>query len=94
MVRLQTGIITNSFTTPSTIVFPTGTTVYTNLPTIDRSIDWSVINTGTSTGTITITATGIAGHTTVGNMLVAIGTSGAFRTRVSDVNVAITYRMS
>ena len=94
MVRMLAGIIINSYTTVYSLALPTGTTVYSSLPTIDRSIDWSVINTGTISGTFTITTTGSTGHTTVGNMVVAIGTSGAFRTKISALNTAITYRMS
>ena len=92
MVRMLTGLITNAYSTPLSLVLPTGTVVYNNLLTINQSIDWSVINNGASTGTITVTS--VAGHGTVGNMVVAIQTSGAFRTRVSDANTAITYRMS
>ena len=94
MPRMLAGIIINSFTTAYTLALPTGTTVYSSLPTIDRSIDWSLINTGTIAGTTTITTTGSTGHTTVGNMVVAIGTSGAFRTKITALNTAITYRMS
>ena len=94
MTKILTGIITNYYTSPLTITLPTGAIVYSNLPTIDRSVDWSVISLGAATGTVTFTATGVNGHTVVGNMLVPIGTSGLFRTKASDVNVAITYRMS
>ena len=94
MVRMLSGIIINYFTTAYSLALPTGTTVYNNLLTIDRSIDWSVINIGTATGAFTITTTGSTDHTTVGNMVVAIGTSGAFRTKITALNTAITYRMS
>ena len=94
MTQILTGIITNSYISPLTITLPNGTSVYSSLPTIDRSVDWSVINTGTSTGSITMSATGVVVHTTVGNMLVPIQTSAAFRTRVSALNTAITYRIS
>ena len=92
MVRLLAGIIINNFTTASTLTLPTGTAVNSSLLTIDKSIDWSVINTGTSTGTVTITEA--TGQTVVGNKLLAIGTSGAFRTTLTALNTAITYRMS
>ena len=91
MPRLLMGIIINTFTTPSTLTLPTGTVVNSSIPTISHSIDWSVINTGTATGTLTIVES--AGHTAMGNKLVAIGTSASFRTRVSALNTPITYRM-
>ena len=92
MAKLLTGIITNFYTTPSTMTLPTGTIVYTSILAIHQSIDWSVINNGTVAGTVTVLAA--SDHSVVGSMVVPIGTNGAFRTRVSALNVAITYRMS
>ena len=92
MARLLNGIVINSFTTPSTLTLPTETAVYSSLPTIDKSIDWSVINTGTSTGTLTLVET--TGHTVVGNKTVAIVSSALFRAKITALNTAITYRMS
>ena len=93
MTKLLTGILTNPNTTAFIINLPTGTSVNGSLA-INQSIDWSVINTGTITSTVTVGTTGSTGHTVIGNMVVAIGTSGAFRTRVSALNTAIPYRMS
>ena len=93
MTKLLTGILTNPNTTAFIINLPTGTSVNGSLA-INQSIDWSVINTGTITSTVTVGTTGSTGHTVIGNMVVAIGTSGAFRIRVSALNIAIPYRMS
>jgi len=57
---------------------------------INDSIDWSVINTGGNTFTVTAAS----GHTLVGSAAVATVTSGRFRTVKTAVNTFITYRMS
>ena len=57
---------------------------------INDSIDWSVINTGGNTFTVTAAS----GHTLVGAAAVATLTSGRFRTVKTAVNTFITYRMS
>ena len=56
--------------------------------------DWSIINFGGTGGTVTVSAASSIAHSTVGNMVVPIGTSASFRTRVSLENNAITYRLS
>ena len=94
MVKILTGILTNAYTTASTVTLPTGTAVYSSILAINQSIDWSLIHSGTATGTVTVVAAAASDHTVFGSMVVPIGTSGAFRTRVSALNVAITYRMS
>ena len=60
---------------------------------IEQSFDWSIINTGSATGAITVAASTTT-HTTIGAVVVAIGTSGQFRTRLSTSSTAITYRLS
>jgi hypothetical protein len=60
---------------------------------INQSIEWSIINLGTSAGAVTL-APGSAAHTIVGSATVAIGTSAIFRTRISAKDTAITYRIS
>ena len=92
MARLLGGIIINTGTIASTLTLPTGTAVYNSLLTFDKSIDFSVINTGTGTGTVTITET--TGHTAVGNKLISTNASARFRTRLTALNIAITYRIS
>ena len=59
---------------------------------INQSLDWSIINLGTTSGAITLLA-GTA-HITVGSMVVAIGTSAQFRTRLPAANTVLAYRLS
>jgi hypothetical protein len=68
---------------------PTGTAVNGGMA-IGQSIDWSFINTGNQT----VTITAAAGHTLVGGMALAAGTQGMFRTRCTATNTAITYRLA
>jgi hypothetical protein len=58
---------------------------------INGCFDWSIINTGTSSGAVTLLA-GTA-HTIVGAAVVAIGTSAGFRTRKTAANTYVTYRI-
>ena len=61
---------------------------------IHQAFNWSIINNSTSKiGQIYIVSSGI-NHTIIGNMIINIGISGMFRTKVSGVNTAITYRMA
>lgn len=57
---------------------------------VDDSFDWSVINTGGNTFTVTAAA----GHTIVGVAAVATVTSALFRTRKTAANTFVTYRVS
>jgi uncharacterized protein YaiE (UPF0345 family) len=56
---------------------------------VDDSFDWSVINTGPNTFTVTAAA----GHTIVGAAAVATATSARFRTRKTAANTFVTYRI-
>lgn len=56
---------------------------------IGDSVDWSVINTGGNTFTVTAAS----GHTLVGTAAVATATSGRFRTRKTAANTFVTYRI-
>jgi hypothetical protein len=67
---------------------PTGTALNAVVPTGD-AIDWTFINTGNQT----VTITQATGHTLVGTMTIAAGGSASFRTRISAANTAITYRL-
>jgi len=58
---------------------------------VGESFDWSVINTGPNTFTVTAAA---SGHTVVGSGDVATATSGRFRTRKTAADTFITYRLS
>ena len=58
---------------------------------LNKSFKWSLINIGSFTCTFSNTA---VGHSIVGSLIINTGTSGRFLTKVSDVNVAITYRIA
>ena len=95
IAQLLSAIITTSGTVAITLTLPTGTltdagVVAPTLP-LNGCFDWAVINTGTSTGAVTIAA-GTA-HTIVGNSVVAIGTSAGFRTRKTAAGTFVTYRI-
>lgn len=55
------------------------------------SFDWEVINLGSSSGAMTLNAG--TNHTIVGNAVVAISTTGRFRTRKTAANTFVTYRV-
>lgn len=57
---------------------------------IGDSFDWSVINTGPNTFTVTASS----GHTIIGTAAVATVTSGWFRTRKTAASTFVTYRLS
>lgn len=57
---------------------------------IGDSFDWSVINTGPNTFTVTASTD----HTIVGAAAVATATSGWFRTRKTAAHTFVTYRLS
>lgn len=55
-------------------------------------VDWTLINLGSSSGAVTVTAS--SGHTIVGNAVVAIATSATFRSRKTAANTWVTYRLN
>jgi len=57
---------------------------------IGDSVDWTVITTGANAFTVTASA----GHTLVGNMVVAAGKAGLFRTRKTAADTFITYSLA
>lgn len=94
IAELRTGIITSTSASAVALTLPTGTLTdagFTSLP-LTAAFDWSVINLGSSSGAVTMTA-GTA-HTFVGNAVVAISTSAIFRTRKTAANTFVTYRIS
>lgn len=96
IAELLTRIVTVTSASAVALTLPTGTLSDSGvlggaLP-IDRAIDWCVINLGSSSGAVTMTA-GV-GHTYVGNAVVAISTSARFRTRKTATNTFVTYRLS
>jgi len=99
---LLSGIIQFTGSTIGTLTLPTGTNIEAGLPPsatsnissllADMSFDFSVINTGTSAGAVTITTN--TNLTLVGSMSVPITTSGLFRVRKTATNTYTIYRIS
>lgn len=84
------GIVTSTTGAAVAGTIPTGTVMdAAGEWAIGDSIDWSVINTGGNTFTVTADT----GHTIVGNAAVTTATSGKFRTRKTAANTFVTYRM-
>ena len=78
------------------LTLPTGTLtdagVLNGVSVVNNSFLWIVINTGSASGAITMTAG--TGHTYVGNATVAIGTSAQFQTVKTATNTFVTYRIA
>ncbi len=88
--NLQAKILTMASTTAGRApTVPSGTDV-NGIVDIGNCIDWSFINTGNQT----VTISEATAHTLVGGMALTAGTQGLFRTRVSEANTAITYRLA
>ena len=95
IAQLLTGIVTTSGTVAITLTLPTGTLTDAGvtgpaLP-VNGCFDWAIINTGTSSGAVTMAAG--TGHTLVGGATMAIGTSAGFRTRKTAANTFVSYRV-
>jgi hypothetical protein len=95
IAELLGGIVTTSGTAAITLTLPSGTLsdagiTAPGLP-VNGCFDWSVINTGTGSGAVTV-AIG-SGHTLIGGATVSIGTSAGFRTRKTAANTFVTYRI-
>jgi len=89
-------IVTATKASAVALTLPTGTLTDAGfgngaLP-VGAYLDWSVINLGSSSGAVTMTAG--TDHTYVGNATVAISTSARFRTRKTAANTYVTYRIS
>ena len=95
IAELLTNIITVTSATAVALTLPTGTLtdagVLGGTAANNTSFDWSVINLGSSSGAVTMTAA--TGHTYVGSATVAISTSARFRTRKTATNTYVTYRI-
>lgn len=94
IAELLTGIVQFTGSTIGTLTLPLGTDIEGGLPAtfpVNMSFDFSVINTGTSSGNVTITTN--TGLTLVGSMLVPITTSGLFRVRKTALNAYTIYRI-
>lgn len=94
IAELLTKIVTAASASAVALTLPTGTLTDAGLSAmpVNYSFDWSVINLGSSSGAVTMTAG--ADHTYVGNAVVAISTSATFRTRKTAANTFVTYRIS
>lgn len=89
--QLLTGIITSTTAAAVVGTLPTGTLLDAAADlAIDEAFDWSVINTGAAN---TFTVAAGTGHTVVGNMVVALSTTGRFRSRKTAANTFVTYRI-
>ncbi len=85
------GIVTSSTAAAVAGTIPTGTVMDAAAEFADDdSFDWSVINTGPDTFTVTAATD----HTIVGAAAVATATSGRFRTRKTAANTFVTYRVA
>ena len=93
LAHLVIGIYQTTQTVAITLPLPVGTAIYNGGFGTNQSLDWSVINTGTvAAGTTTVQQN--TNHTLVGSGLVSFGTSGRFRTKISALNTAVTYRLA
>ncbi len=89
---LLSGLVTSTTAAAVAATIPTGAVM--GLATsfeIGEYFDWSVITTGANALTVTAAA---SGHTVVGNMVVAAGKTGRFRTRKTAADTFITYSLS
>ena len=85
------GIVTSSTAAAVAATLDTGPTVdLASFFSVGDSFDWSVINTGPNTFTVTASS----GHTIVGVGAVVTATSGNFRTRKTAADTFITYRLA
>lgn len=88
---MLTGIVTSSTAAAVAGTIPTGTVMDAASEfAVNDSFEWSVINTGGNTFTVTAAT----GHTIVGAAAVVTATSGRFRTRKTAANTFVTYRIA
>jgi hypothetical protein len=93
VAELLTRIVTATSASAVALTLPTGTLTDAGggALAIGQSFDWSVINLGSASGAVTMTAG--TDHTYVGSATVAIATSALFRTRKTAANTFVTYRV-
>jgi hypothetical protein len=96
IAQLLTYIVQVTSATAVTLTLPTGTLtdagILNGLGVVNNSFTWQIINTGSASGAITVSA-GTA-HTIVGSASIAIGTSATFRTVKTATNTYVTYRIA
>lgn len=85
------GLITTDFGAATALTLPTGTDMDAAISNvgINQAFEWSLINTGTATGTISANT----GHTLIGGNNPGVKQSARFRTRKTAANTFITYRI-
>jgi len=95
IANLLTQIITSTSATAVSLTLPTGTLsdagVSGGTSAVNTSFDYSIINTGSAVGDVTLVAG--TGHTIVGSVSVPVGTSGRFRCRKTATNTFVSYRV-
>lgn len=85
------GIVTSTTAAAVAGTVPTGAVMDASSSfNVGDSVDWSVIVTGANAFTVTAAS----GHTLVGNMVVAAGKAGRFRTRKTAADTFVTYSLS
>lgn len=85
------GLVTSTTAAAVAGTVPTGTVMeQASEFAINDAFEWSVINTGANAFTVTAAA----GHTLVGNAVVAAGKAGSFRTRKTALNTFVTYSLA
>lgn len=90
---IASGIITSTTAAAVTGTLATGAVMDASSSfAIGDSVDFSVINTG-ATNAFTVAAAA-TGHTVVGNMAVALSSTGRFRTTKTAASTFVTYRLS
>ena len=96
IAQLLTKIITTNSATAVAFTLPTGTLTDAGILggqlLIDQSFDWSIVNTGSAVGVVTVS--GGTGNTLVGSGVLAITASATFRTRKTAANTFTTYRIA
>ena len=93
--QLLGGMFSAAQTTAVTLTMPTGTAIdtgFSGVPAVDVGFYFNVINTGSALGAVTVAVN--TGVTSLGSLVVAIGTSAQFRLRRTAANTYIMYRLS
>lgn len=90
---ILSGIVTSTTAAAVAGTLPTGAVMDTECDNlrIGDSFDWACITTGATAFTVTAAA---SGHTVVGNMVVAAGKAGLFRTRKTAAATFVTYSLA
>lgn len=93
--QLLTNIITSTSTVAVSLTLPTGTLtdagILAGASAVNTSFYWTMINTGTVAGVITLVAG--TGHTIVGLATTPIASTSNWRTRKTATNTYVTYRL-